>query len=516
MRRWLYLVVLVILAVLAWFARPPATVEVVRPVVQDVREVVVATGRLQARQSTNLGFDLPGLIARVHVRRGQRVSAGHPLVSLDPTNAMLALREAEARVSTARAELERVQSGPSREDVQRARSRLELAQVGGRRQIEAARQRLRDLHSARPEAVSAAEAVLAQARASLKAAREAVRAQEQAARTARANREAAEADLRRFETLYAAGAVSAAEVERVRLNFERAAAEEEAARARLEAEGARVRIAQEQVRAAREQLKLAQRPASQAQVEAARADLKALEARVAAEVRDARLDLAALLRSPRPEEVRAAEARYREAMEAARSARERLSRTVLYAPFTATVLDVHKDEGAPVVPGEVVVSLAEPNALEVVVDLDEENLPRLKVGQRATLVATGSVSSAVLTQIDPQVDVQRGTARLRLRPLSLPAFARIGMTFDVSLEVGAWPGALTVPLGTILQTSSGASVMVVRGGRVQALPVEVLGKSDRWVALKGLTPQDAVVVDPTRVRPGQRVRVRWQSPGGGG
>ncbi|MDR7476087.1 MAG: efflux RND transporter periplasmic adaptor subunit [Armatimonadota bacterium] len=510
-RTLLPLFALLFLAAAGWLLRPPPVVEVARPVVRDVREVVVATGRLEPRRSTPLGFEDRGTIGWLFVRRGDRVVAGQPLASLDPALALQNLREAEARAETARRELERVRRGAPSEEVEKARAHLVAAEVSGRLQVRAARERLEDLRTGRAEAVRSAVAAVEQAEAALRAGQDGLRAQQLALRSASAAREQLEADLRRVEALYAAGALAAAEVERARLALERARADEEAAQARALAEEARLRIAEQQVLVAREQARLARKPGSAAQLAAARAELRALEARVEAEVRAARATLAALLRAPRPEEVRVAEARHREALAALRNARERLARTTLRAPYGGVVVDVHREVGAAVLAGEAVVTLADPRSFEVVVDLDEGNLPQIRIGQRATLVFSGggrATAAARLVDIDPRVDPQRGTVRLRLQPLGLPAFARVGMTLDVNLEVASWPSALAVPAESVLAASSGSSVLVVQSGRVVARRVKVLGRSDRWAAVEGLRRDDLVVLDPTQTREGIRVRVR--------
>ncbi len=509
-RRIVPLIVLLLL-VAGWLLRPPPVVEVVSPVARDVREVVVATGRLEAARSTPLGFEDRGTLARLLVRRGDRVVAGQPLASLDPVPALQVLREAEARALTTRRELDRVLRGATEEEVEQARARLEAAEVAGQLQVRAARERLEDLRTGRPEAVRSAAAAVQQAEAELRASQDGLRAQQLAVRSASAAREQLEADLRRAEVLYASGAVAAAEVERVRLGLDRARADEEAAQARVRAEEARLRIAEQQVLVAREQARVARNPGSAAQLEAARIELRALEARVQAEARAARAALTALLRIPRPEEVRVAEARHREALAAVRNARERLARTVLRAPYDGVVVEVHREVGAAVLAGEAVLTLGDPRSFEVVVDLDEDNLPRIRIGQRATLVVSGgarATAAARLVDIDPRVDSQRGTVRLRLQPLGLPPFARVGMTLDVNLEVASWPSALAVPVESVLGTSSGASVLVVRSGRVEARRVRLLGRSDRWAAVEGVSPDDLVVLDPTRTRAGSRVRVR--------
>ncbi|EED33101.1 hypothetical protein NOR53_1894 [gamma proteobacterium NOR5-3] len=63
-------------------------------------------GLVQAASRSQIGFEVPGAIARIHVHEGQAVDAGDPLASLD-TQALAARRDAAAfAVERARAELE--------------------------------------------------------------------------------------------------------------------------------------------------------------------------------------------------------------------------------------------------------------------------------------------------------------------------------------------------------------------------------------------------------------------------
>ncbi|MDA8961893.1 efflux RND transporter periplasmic adaptor subunit [Congregibacter sp.] len=63
-------------------------------------------GLVQAASRSQIGFEVPGAIARIHVHEGQAVAAGDPLASLD-TQALAARRDAAAfAVERARAELE--------------------------------------------------------------------------------------------------------------------------------------------------------------------------------------------------------------------------------------------------------------------------------------------------------------------------------------------------------------------------------------------------------------------------
>ncbi|ACG73912.1 efflux transporter, RND family, MFP subunit [Anaeromyxobacter sp. K] len=66
---------------------------------------VTATGTLKARQASALALSVAGTLERVAVRRGQEVREGALLAALDTGAAAAALRQAEAAVAAARAQL---------------------------------------------------------------------------------------------------------------------------------------------------------------------------------------------------------------------------------------------------------------------------------------------------------------------------------------------------------------------------------------------------------------------------
>jgi len=100
---------------------------------------VSATGTLKARQSAPLALSVPGTLLRVAVKRGQEVKEGALLASLDDAAAAASLRQAEAAVGAAKAQLAlaedalgrvvkiREQDGASEAQAFQARSQRDLA-----------------------------------------------------------------------------------------------------------------------------------------------------------------------------------------------------------------------------------------------------------------------------------------------------------------------------------------------------------------------------------------------------
>lgn len=140
---------------------PSVATRLVEP--QRVRHAAraLATGTLKARQSAALAMSVPGTLAAVAVRRGQEVRQGALLASLDDGAAAAAVKQAEAGVAAARAQLSlaedsfarvsriREQEGTSEVQLVQARAQRDLAAAqlaGAQAQLEQARVHLGHHH----------------------------------------------------------------------------------------------------------------------------------------------------------------------------------------------------------------------------------------------------------------------------------------------------------------------------------------------------------------------------------
>ncbi len=98
-------------------APPPAReIEVVQLAPSEVRDTGEYLGTLMSRQSVNVLPQVAGYVRRIHVRPGQKVEAGAPLIDVDA-------REETAALETARAQ--RTSSEVNLEQARRTRARIE-------------------------------------------------------------------------------------------------------------------------------------------------------------------------------------------------------------------------------------------------------------------------------------------------------------------------------------------------------------------------------------------------------
>jgi len=222
-----------------------------------------------------------------------------------------------------------------------------------------------------------------------------------------------------------------------------------------------------------------------------------------------------------------------------RLATQRRSYAELKAPYDGVLTAWRAEPGTVVAEGQPVGSLARSGAWDVVADVGEEHWVLIKT-QRA-LRATVSVPAAGLVQVpvtlrdlSPLAQGAAGGGRVYRVRFSLPTSAlaskasspitlALGMHAELSLSTAApsassgeggrvAAGTHRLPASALLQDGLKAQVWTVQNveegrGRLQALPVKVVGQGSTWVEVQGLAPGATVVtMGAQRLREGQTVR----------
>ena len=205
----------------------------------------------------------------------------------------------------------------------------------------------------------------------------------------------------------------------------------------------------------------------------------------------------------------------RAALEQARAslqmARSRLGYTEVRAPADGTLIARDVERGEAVQPGKALMVLAPHGETQLVLQIDERNLAKLKLGQKALVSADAYPSqrfAAELVYINPGVDAQRGTVEVKLRVPEPPAYLRQDMTVSVDIEIERHAGALALPADAV-RDAAGATpwVLAVEYGRTVRRNVKVGLRGEGAVEIvDGLLEGGRVVPAGSSVRAGQRVR----------
>lgn len=141
----------------------------------------------------------------------------------------------------------------------------------------------------------------------------------------------------------------------------------------------------------------------------------------------------------------------------------RLETYIMRAPSAGVVLRQDGEVGEVAELGTVLFWVGEPKPLLVVAEVNEEDIPRVKVGQRSLLKSDAFPRQdldAVVDSITPKGDPVTKTYRVRFRlPDDTPL--RIGMSTDVNIVIRVAKNALLIPSAAI----EGNNVFVVEDGK---------------------------------------------------
>jgi RND family efflux transporter MFP subunit len=185
----------------------------------------------------------------------------------------------------------------------------------------------------------------------------------------------------------------------------------------------------------------------------------------------------------------------------------RLDALVLRAPLDGMVLRRDGEVGEIVGPTDVLFWVGPPAPMQVVAEINEEEITRIAVGQKAFLRSeafSAQALRATVSQITPKGDPTRKTFRVYLLlPRDTPL--RIGMTVEVNIIYREKTAAIVVPNEAVI----GNAVQVISNGKIQRVPVTVGIRGSRNVEIIGNVSKDTTVLSPARadLTEGTRVRV---------
>jgi RND family efflux transporter MFP subunit len=196
------------------------------------------------------------------------------------------------------------------------------------------------------------------------------------------------------------------------------------------------------------------------------------------------------------------------AQAALRAEQAKLDDHYIRAPIAGTVLrsELQLKVGDMVQPQQTLFIVGDPTALQIDAEVDEEDIPRVKVGEKALIRADAfgdRVLDGAVKDITPYGDPVARTYRIHIAlPAGTPLLS--GMTTEINVVVRQEPNALLVPVTAL----SGGSVWTLVDGRAHLAKV-VLGAigKDKAEVKSGLG-DDALVIatPPAGLKEGTRLR----------
>lgn len=193
------------------------------------------------------------------------------------------------------------------------------------------------------------------------------------------------------------------------------------------------------------------------------------------------------------------------------TAESRLGYATIMAPRDGVLISRSVERGTVVQPGKTLLVLAPAGDVQLVLQIDERNLGKISLGQKALASADAYPDRrfpATITYINPGIDISRASVEVKLTVADPPDYLRQDMTVSVDVEVAARDDALILPLRSVHDVLSGNPwVLGIKDGRASQRPVKIgLHGNSQVEITNGLAARDVAIPQSSGVLTGQRVR----------
>lgn len=232
--------------------------------------------------------------------------------------------------------------------------------------------------------------------------------------------------------------------------------------------------------------------------------------------------------------VTAIEQRIQQARANVAAARDTLSKTTMTAPMAGIITSLPVEEGEVAVigtmnnPGTKLLTIADMSVVEAVMEVDETDIPNVKVGQTATVTIDAypnKTFQGVVTEVGSSpMNALGGSGadainfEVKIQLANPPAGVRPGFSASADIVTGTRPKALAIPIqalvvrekpGTKGQDEEG--VYVHKDGKAAFVPVKTGLSGDANIEIvTGLTDGQQIVTGPFRalrdIKDGTKVR----------
>jgi RND family efflux transporter MFP subunit len=192
------------------------------------------------------------------------------------------------------------------------------------------------------------------------------------------------------------------------------------------------------------------------------------------------------------------------------AARHVVAELSLRAPMDGVVLRQDGEPGETATSAQVLFWVGEASPLRITAEVDEEDIPRVRSGQRVVIKADAFPSEMLegtVGEITPKGDPLNKSYRVRV---ALPPDIKlqIGMTTEVNIVTRATLDAWLLPLSAV----ANGALWLVQDGKAERRAVKTGAADDKQIEIiEGLTGAEQIILNPPAdLKPGQAVRVKPQ------
>ncbi len=521
MRKTIILAILLIslsvLAIYQGFLKKKAVTFTLAKVSQgNIFQEVAETGQVQKGEEINLGFKSSGILEKVYVVAGEEVKERDILAKLESKELKIELEEAQAALELAQLQLNKLLAGASPEEIKIAETSVSNAQIS----LEKAKQNLFDSYLSASDVLKDADLKIYNSLNlvdSIQRAYFSINDQEKIKVTENideiktslsqaesylsktynfnwdliyANNESEEIDLALSEMKKALDNTSEA-LKNIRDICEEGIYRIQVSasdKSSLDTQRANVNVA------------LANITNAQKTISSMKINIKVAEG----EIQTAQDQLSLTTAKPRQEDIDLYQAQIKQAQAQVQLLESQIEDTILRSPTAGVITKVRKRVGENVQPliQDVVVSLLPVTPFEIVVNIYEEDVVRLNIGNSVdiSLIAfPQQIFKGKLVTIDPAQKLIEGVVYYEVKIVfaeEVPKEIKPGMTADVIIKTASKENVLVMPKDAIQKKDGKTIVQISSHGKIsdREIKIGLQGSNNMVEVISGLKEGEEVIL----------------------
>jgi len=189
-----------------------------------------------------------------------------------------------------------------------------------------------------------------------------------------------------------------------------------------------------------------------------------------------------------------------------------IEKTEVRAPFDGTIGLRTVSTGSYISPQTQIAMLQSIDPIKIDLSVPEKHASRIQAGAPISFTVRGSEAryQGRVYAVEPQIDANTRSLRLRARAANASRALRPGAFADITVVFDTIEDAITVPAFAVLPELGGQQVFVAEGGQAQPRSVETGVRTDSTVQLtSGLAVGDTVITSGIQqLRPGLPIRIQ--------
>ena len=482
---------------------------------------VSGNGVLQPLTTVEVRSNVGGTVVQLAVDEGDRVKAGQLICKIDPSDSISALEQARADYSSSGAKVAQSKQALSMQRLQTSAGIISAEQA-----VEASRQKLAESQqeaALQPrltrEAISQAKSSLESAEASLTQTTSALTPQKLASAKAaydqaKASYDENERTLKRQLALLDKGFVSQSQVDSAQAQFDTSKAQLESAKSKFDTvkdesdqdlKSAKSKVAQAKSALAAAEANRVQDTIKVKELAAARASLKQAVASLATARSSAYQD------QMKSGDILQAKAQMAKSEAALENAQTQVGYTTITAPCSGVVVAKYVEKGSIVTAGRqaiggssgagiTVVEIADTSKMQVVVDVDETDVSKIRLGQEVDVKVDAlpdELFPAKVTKIAPKAEVNQNVTTVPVTVQLAHADSRLKPQMNATCDfvINRKENVLYIPVEALTETDSGDEVTIVDHDKQVVRKIKVgLSGDDYCEIVSGLKEGDTVII----------------------